>query len=204
MSETHSRSSAGPRDRLVRSAAQLIRRQGVSGTGMREIVADARAPWGSLSHYFPRGKEQLVSEAVTMMGGVAARRVTGALAGLEVRRPSALLEAIVEDWRQDLSRESFTAGCPLVAAAADTASRSAPLRQAIAGAFRDWEAPLSEGLIVLGVPQERAPGLSLLVLSALEGAIILARVRHDLNPLDTLVTELGPHLDSARKGRARR
>ena len=68
-----------PRDRMVRSAAQLIRRKGVSGTGMREIVIEADAPRGSLQHYFPGGKEELVSDALLWMGGVAARRVERSL-----------------------------------------------------------------------------------------------------------------------------
>lgn len=191
-----------PRERLVRAAAQLIRRQGVSGTGMREIVSDAYAPRGSLRHYFPGGKEQLVSEALIMMGGAASRRVARALARLETRSPSALLDAVVEDWRRDLTREEFAAGCPLVAAAADAASTSEPLRHAIGQAFSEWQAPLAEGLAALGVPQARAPRLSLLVMSALEGAIILARVRRDLVPLDTLVAELGPFLDAAATERA--
>ncbi|MBD9736107.1 helix-turn-helix transcriptional regulator, partial [Streptomyces sp. H28] len=44
---------------MVFSAAQLIRREGVGATGMREVAAHARAPRGSLQHYFPGGKEQL-------------------------------------------------------------------------------------------------------------------------------------------------
>ncbi len=64
-----------PRERMVRSAAQLIRRKGVSGTGMREIVTEADAPRGSLQHYFPGGKEELVSDALLWMGDVSARRI---------------------------------------------------------------------------------------------------------------------------------
>lgn len=187
----------GPRERMVRAAAQLIRRQGVSGTGMREIVADADAPRGSLQHYFPEGKVQLVTEAVAMMGGVASRRAERALARLETRSPSALLDAVVEYWRRDLTREDFAAGCPLVATAADAASTSEPLREAVGRAFAQWQVPLTEGLAELGVPAARAPSLALLVLSALEGAIIIARIRHDLAPLDNLVAELGPLLDAA-------
>src|SRR5271156_7052002 len=63
-----------PRERMVRSAAQLIRRKGVSGTGMREIVIEADAPRGSLQHYFPGGKEELVSDALLWMGDGAAPR----------------------------------------------------------------------------------------------------------------------------------
>ena len=185
-----------PRDRMVRSAAQLIRRKGVSGTGMREIVTDADAPRGSLQHYFPGGKEELVSDALLFMGDVSARRIRRCLSELDSRTPSALLAAIVATWERDLTTEKFSAGCPLVAAAADTAGTSNRLRQVLRRAFDGWLEPLSESLIDLGVPLERSENFALLIIAALEGAIILARVRRDLTPFDALVSELGPLLDA--------
>ncbi len=185
-----------PRERMVRSAAQLIRRKGVSGTGMREIVTEAEAPRGSLQHYFPGGKEELVSDALLWMGDVSARRVRRCLRELDSRTPSALLAAIVGTWQRDLTNEEFAAGCPLVAAAADTAGTSTQLRHVLQRAFDGWLEPLSEALVELGVPQERADNLAVVMIAALEGAIILARVRHDLTPFDALVRELGPLLDA--------
>src|SRR5579862_5786022 len=120
-----------PRERMVRSAAQLIRRKGVSGTGMREIVTEAEAPRGSLQHYFPGGKEELVSDALLWMGNVAAHRIERCHRDLKTRTPSALLASIVDTWRHDLTSEQFSAGCPLVAAAADTATTSTQLRQVL-------------------------------------------------------------------------
>src|SRR5580704_14881639 len=133
-----------PRDRMVRSAAQLIRRKGVSGTGMREIVIEAGAPRGSLQHYFPGGKEELVSDALLWMGDVAARRIERCLSELQPRTPSALLASIVESWQRDLTSERFSAGCPLVAAAADNATTSKQLRQVLRRAFDGWLEPLAE------------------------------------------------------------
>jgi AcrR family transcriptional regulator len=184
-----------PRDRMVRSAAQLIRRKGVSGTGMREIVIEADAPRGSLQHYFPGGKEELVSDALLWMGGVAARRVERSLREIEPRTPSALLASIVDSWRTDLTTEDFSAGCPLLAAAADTAATSEHLRSVLERAFDGWLEPLSQSLIDLGVPPERSDGFAVVIVSALEGAIVLARIRRDLSPFDALVGELGPLLD---------
>ena len=189
---------------MVQTAAQLIRRQGVWGTGMREIVSAAEAPRGSLQHYFPGGKEELVGEALTWIGEVAARRVRRARERLEQPTPSALLEALAAYWRRDLTAEGFTAGCPLVAAAADVSATSEPLRDAADRAFDGWIQPLAEAFTELGVPVERGPGLAMVVISALEGAIILCRVRRDLAPLDALVEEVGPLLDGAVAGRARR
>ena len=188
-----------PRERMVRSAAQLIRRKGVSGTGMREIVVEADAPRGSLQHYFPGGKEELVSDALLWMGDVAARRMKRSLSELKSRTPSALLASIVDAWRRDLTNEQFSAGCPLVAAAADTAATSKQLRQVLRRAFDGWLEPLSESLVDLGVPLERSDNLAIVIIAALEGAIILARIRRDLTPFDALVLELGPLLDAVAR-----
>jgi AcrR family transcriptional regulator len=188
-----------PRERMVHSAAQLIRRKGVSGTGMREIVTEADAPRGSLQHYFPGGKEELVSDALLWMGDVAARRTKRCLSELKSRTPSALLASIVDTWRRDLTNEEFSAGCPLVAAAADTAATSERLRQVLGRAFDGWLEPLSESLVDLGVPSDRSDNLAIVIIAALEGAIILARIRRDLTPFDALVLELGPLLDAVAR-----
>ena len=188
-----------PRERMVRSAAQLIRRKGVSGTGMREIVTEADAPRGSLQHYFPDGKEELVSDALLWAGSVTAQQVRRSLRGLEPRTPSALLASIVDGWRRDLTNEKFSVGCPLVAAAADTAASSRQLREVLRRAFDGWLEPLSESLVEVGVPLERSDNLAVVIIAALEGAIILARVRHDLTPFDALVSELGPLLDAVAR-----
>ena len=163
---------------------------------MREIVTEADAPRGSLQHYFPGGKEELVSDALLWMGDVAARRIRRCLNQLEPRTPSALLAAIVETWRHDLTTEQFAAGCPLVAAAADMAGTSQQLREVLRRAFDGWLEPLSESLVDLGVPLERSDNLAVVMIAALEGAIVLARVRRDVTPFDALVSELGPLLDA--------
>jgi AcrR family transcriptional regulator len=181
---------------MVRTAAQLIRRKGVSGTGMREIVAEAAAPRGSLQHYFPGGKEQLVNEALLWMGDVAARRVERHAGSAAT--PGALLAAIVAEWRDDLVREDFAAGCPLLAAASDAATTSDEIRQVLQRAFDGWERPLRSALVDLGVSSSRARSLATVTISALEGAIILCRIRGQLGPLDALVAELGPVLDASR------
>ncbi len=196
-SPSPSRRVLTPRERMVRSAAQLIRTKGVSGTGVREVVAHAGAPRGSLQHYFPEGKDQLVTEALLWMGGVAARRVGRALDRASDRVPSALLAELASDWRDEFLTQGYDGGCPLVAAASDVAATSAGLRTAIGRAFDAWQEPLGAALVECGIPVRRAPALAVVVISALEGAIVLARTRHDPAPLDAVVDELGPFLDGA-------
>ena len=184
-----------PRDRMVFSAAQLLRTQGLSGTGMREVVAHAEAPRGSLQHYFPGGKEQLFGEAVDWAGRYAARRVARALDSLAQPSPSALFAAIVEQWRTEFVEIGFAGGCPLVATVSDSAPD--PLRERANDAFLEWRKPIVAALELMGVPSARAVSLAVLMISALEGAVVLARAQRDVSALDTVVAELSPLLDAA-------
>ncbi|MGW7822366.1 TetR/AcrR family transcriptional regulator [Streptomyces puniciscabiei] len=193
MSETRH----GPRERMVFSAAQLIRRDGVAATGMREVAAHAGAPRGSLQHYFPGGKEQLVNEAVGWAGRYAGKRIARFLAGLQEPTPSGLFAAMVAQWTDEYAARGFAGGCPVAAATVDCASAGGSTREAVAAAFTTWRTPLAEALTGMGVPAARAESLATLMISTLEGAILMARAEQDARPLTTAVRELGPLLDAA-------
>jgi len=188
--------SYGPRERMVFSAAQLIRRDGVAATGMREVAAHAGAPRGSLQHYFPGGKEQLVNEAVAWAGRYAARRVARFLATMPEPTPSGLFAAMVRQWTDEYEAEGFGGGCPVAAATVDCAESAEGTRSTAAAAFAAWNRPVAEALTTMGVPAERAPALATLMISALEGAILIARAERSTRPLTLVSTELSPLLDT--------
>ncbi|MFJ3336837.1 TetR/AcrR family transcriptional regulator [Streptomyces sp. NPDC086766] len=190
-------SQRGPRERMVFSAAQLIRREGVGATGMRDVAAHARAPRGSLQHYFPGGKEQLVGEAVAWAGRYAGKRVARFLAGLDEPTPSGLFAAMVRQWTDECEAEGFAAGCPVAAATVDCAATGASTRAATAAAFAAWREAVAEALAGMGVPAGRAGAVATLMISALEGALLMARAERDVRPLTTVARELGPLLDAA-------
>jgi transcriptional regulator LmrA/YxaF-like protein len=48
----------------------------------------------------------------------------------------------------------------------------------------------------MGLTRDRSRALATLMISALEGAIMWARVHRDVGPLDTVVAELAPLLDA--------
>jgi AcrR family transcriptional regulator len=187
----------GPRERMVFSAAQLLRHGGVAAVGMREVAAQAQAPRGSLQHYFPGGKEQVVNEAVGWAGQYAAERVSRFLAALSEPSPSALFAAMARQWTDELSATGALPGCPVAAATADTAQAVESTRNAAAEAFASWRRPVTKALTGMGVPSERAGALATLMVSALEGAILIARAERSPSALTTVARELAPLLDGA-------
>ncbi|MEU0448568.1 TetR/AcrR family transcriptional regulator [Streptomyces tendae] len=193
-------SGRGPRERMVFSAAQLIRRDGVEATGMRDVAAHAGAPRGSLQHYFPGGKEQLVGEALQWAGRYAADRVARFLRGMDRPTPSGLFTAMVRQWTDEYEVSGFAAGCPVAAATVDCAESSETTRKAAADAFAAWTRPVAEALVGMGVTEARSEPLATVMISSLEGAILIARAERDVRALTTVARELGPLLDAAAPG----
>src|SRR6195952_6017843 len=65
---------ASPRDRMVASAALLIRERGAHSTAISDVLEHSGAPRGSAYHYFPGGRTQLLCEAVDYAAEYTAAR----------------------------------------------------------------------------------------------------------------------------------
>ena len=189
----------GPRDRMVYSAAQLVRERGVAATGIRDVVERAGAPRGSFQHYFPGGKDQLVSEALLWSGDFAAQWVTSYVNGARRPTPSGLFTHMVAQWKREFSTRGFERGCPVNATAAEVAGVRSPVNEPLRLALGRWEDAIVAALARMDVPARRRRRLATLMLSALEGAIMLARVHKDVRPLTTVAAELGPLLDRSHR-----
>src|SRR5690242_673458 len=100
--EQTSRTTSGrqqpARDRIVRSAAALVRERGVHGVGLRQIVDHADGPRGSLQRYFPGGKTQLITEALNLAGAEVLEATESALR--EATSLAGAIDAIFSPWRQ--------------------------------------------------------------------------------------------------------
>jgi hypothetical protein len=101
-------------------------------------------------------------------------------------------------WWRDLYRaRGFDEGCPFAATATDATATTPTVRDAVRDAFDTWQSAVERGLTRTGVPASRASSLAVVVMCAVEGAIMLARAREDIDPLDAIITELRPILDAA-------
>ncbi|MBP2182552.1 TetR/AcrR family transcriptional regulator [Amycolatopsis magusensis] len=182
-----------PRERMVYSAAQLVRARGVAGTGVRDVVEHAGAPRGSFQHYFPGGKDQLVGEALLWSAEFAASHA----AAYSARKPTpaGLFAHLVKQWKDEFTRRGFERGCPVMATAADLAGSDSAVTGQLRVALERWEQAVADQLTRMDLPARRARRLATLMISTLEGAIMAARIRQDVTPLTTVVTELSPLFD---------
>ena len=137
------------------------------------MVAEAQAPFGSLYHHFPGGKQQLADEVIRL-GGAFFQAVATAAYDTE-SDPEASVRAVFEGAAETLAATDFQDACPIATIALEVASTNDDLRRATAQVFEDWTAALTERL----GDRDRA----LAVIAALEGAFILCRARRSVEPM---------------------
>lgn len=178
--------SPSARERMIRSAALLVRERGIEATSFSDVLAASGAPRGSIYHHFPAGKSQLIAEATEWSGSTIATGLERALAGGD---PVAAMHAFIATWRGVLADSDFDAGCPVVAASVESAANPGA-REAAAAAFNAWNDALAEALERAGADTDRAKSLATLIVAAVEGAIVQCRALRSLDPLDRVEAEL--------------
>jgi AcrR family transcriptional regulator len=185
---------------MVRSAASLIRSRGVSATSLSDVLADSKAPRGSIYHHFPDGKLQLAEDAITWTSG----RVLAHLRAGKPQSPSDVLERFIAMWRQVVVTSAGSAGCVVAGVAIDTGPDDRALMEVVRATFRTWAATLAEELEAVGVPGRRARPIALATLAGMEGALILCRAEGNVKPLDAVAEELKRLLPPQKRARRKR
>jgi AcrR family transcriptional regulator len=170
------------RERILDHSGELFRRQGYMGTGLKQILDEAGAPFGSLYHFFPGGKSELGAETI---------RRSGALYGLllgEFVGPEVELAKGVRDFfaaaAETLRETDYADACPIATVALEVSSADEGLRLACADVFNAWIEGGTERMVAEGIPREAARRLVLEMLCALEGAFILCRALRSTEPLE--------------------
>jgi AcrR family transcriptional regulator len=192
---------SAPRDRLLRATEDMLREAGMSGTGIKDVVARSGAPIGSLYHYFPDGKTQLVAESLRIHADKVARLLERFFDGK--RPPAAALRALFDTAADGFDRGGGNKGCAIGAVTLDLLPTDAEVRAVCREAFDDWAARIAAQL---SFPDERSRrSLAVMVVAALEGAFVLARAEQSGAPfrdvgrwLATLATLAAPQPRRAR------
>ena len=169
------------RERIVDASAELLRRQGYAATGGKQIVTAARAPFGSIYHFFPGGKEELGAEAIRRSGTLYELLIPA------VFDPAPDLVSAVRAFfagaAEHLRQTDYADACPIATVALEVSSTSEPMRQACADVFESWIAAGTPRFTAAGLSEPAARELVIARIVALEGAFVLARAMRSTDSL---------------------
>lgn len=188
------------RQRILSAASRLIRKKGVNGTSIDDVLEASKTGKSQFYHYF-ESKESLVLELIDSYGrvvfGATALTNDSDLSDIDHSPPDSgpspikSLEALFqwfEDILESFENGAFTDGCPIGNLACEMASQNEEIRHLLHETLKKWEIWLQKNLEQLKdlgqLPQDIDPvETSTFILASLEGALILAKTERHANPL---------------------
>lgn len=186
---------------MLDAAETLLRERGLAGAGIQQVVARSGAPIGSVYHFFPGGKTQLVAEALR----------------INSEKARALFQRILEDKAKPLperfrtlfraaasgfDRAGANKSCAIGNVALDLDARHEALRKLCRDALDGWivsialELPWSDEAVRRSFAE--------MVVAGLEGAFILSRARRSGTPFITVGEWLATILERFPRNAGRR
>ena len=174
--------SAPTKERILDSTAALFMRHGYTGTGLKQVVAAANAPFGSLYHHFPGGKQELGVEVIRRSGAMYGELVMSVfdaapdlLTGVHDCFAGAAAVLVATDYAE---------ACPIETVALEVASNNESLRMATADVFESWIVSATTRFRAAGLDEGTARELSIAFINLLEGAFILCRAARTTEALE--------------------
>lgn len=189
------------------AAADLIFQQGVAGTTLEDVRAQAGVSSSQIYHYFA-DKETLVRAVVDyraeLVVGETHEPALAAIEGIDgLRAWRDMIVSIQED-------AGCQGGCPLGSLGSELAELDHAARHDVAAGFSRWEAAIRaclQGMRDRGqlVPSADTDQLATAMLAALEGGLLLAQIERNVRPLAaaldvmiSLTESLAPPSSAAR------
>jgi TetR/AcrR family transcriptional repressor of nem operon len=178
------RQGRATRERIVRAAAELIADRGATATTLDDVRAATAASKSQLYHYFG-GKRGLVEAVVehqcASVLGFQARALASVSDWESLERWAELMVTGVE-------QRGGRGGCPIGTLAAALADTDDALRVSLNEAFRAWSDAIRGALARLRdneliSDETDLDRLTTIMLSAIEGGLLLAKASRDAGPL---------------------
>lgn len=155
---------------------------GYTATGVKQIVTEAEAPFSSLYHFFPDGKDELAAEIIHTSGQMFQQLVE-----LVFDSSPDILTGVQNCFAgaaETLRQTNYADACPIATVALEVASTNEPLRKATADVFENWIKSATERFTATGIPEQTARELAIGLIGALEGGFLLSRAARNTEPMD--------------------
>ncbi|BBH15719.1 TetR family transcriptional regulator [Nocardioides baekrokdamisoli] len=173
------------RERMLWSALALLQERGANALTVDAVLAHSKTPRGSVYHHFPGGREQILAET-TRLGS----QFVSAMIDQTGSSPVDLIDGIAAFWKDAMLRSDYQTGCTVAAVVIDGHQASEEVDAIAQEAFATWTGQVHDTYVRAGIPSERASLLASITLSLVEGALIQARIRRSLSPLDEAASSL--------------
>ncbi len=174
------------KDRLIHSAATLFRTRGYHGVGLADVLADAKAPKGSLYHHFPNGKSDLAIAAATWASDEMLRLIAASFDGADS------FEAGATTLCHKLAKLFDKTGwdtCPIASTLFEGPDNT-EMRAHASHIYEGWIAEVLDHAERLGLSEDVAKSKAEHLFMLIQGGWTLARARRSSDVLRRMTDQL--------------
>jgi AcrR family transcriptional regulator len=189
------------RERMLDAAETLLRERGLAGAGIQQVVAQSRAPIGSVYHFFPGGKMQLVAETLHIHGEKARALFQRILENKAEPLPERF-RTLFRTAASGFDRAGANKSCAIGTVALDLDARHEALRKVCHDVLDGWIASIALELPWSDEAVRRS--FAEMVVAGLEGAFILSRACQSGTPFITVGEWLATILEQLPRNAWRR
>jgi AcrR family transcriptional regulator len=168
-------------ERIVLAMAELMRRQGYAATGINQLVEVSGAPTGSIYHHFKGGKPAVAAAALRQTGAVYIELLPLLLDPYDDLATG--VEAAFAQAAEDMETTGWANLCPVGTVTGEIADTVPELREVAAEVIAHWVEEGTRYFVGRGLSDTDARSAIYALVSALEGAFILARGQRSREPL---------------------
>jgi TetR/AcrR family transcriptional regulator, transcriptional repressor for nem operon len=190
------------RQAIIRKAAPIFNQRGYEGAALSDLMKATGLEKGGIYRHF-ENKQQLAAEAFDYAWNLA---LDTRFAGTgEIANAVDRLKQVVRNFRERRAG-LVPGGCPLLNTAIDSDDGNPRLREKARGALASWLDRL-ESIIEEGQRQEEirsdidSSELAALIVSTLEGSLMLARLQRKEDPRDWACRHLEEYLETSVRAR---
>lgn len=156
-------------ERILDAAARAVRRAGVAGLGVADVMKDAGLTHGGFYAHF-ESRDALLAEALEHAGSQSNARVRERMR-VRTEAGESAFRALVSEYLSEQHMDALELGCPVAAISSDMQRAQEDLREVSKRRVRGLSVLVEEAL-----PSGTPPGSVWAIAAALVGALQMARV----------------------------
>ncbi len=175
------------RDKILTEGLKVVHERGYMGASVRDIVQAAGVPQGSFTNHFT-SKEAFVLEVLDLYYAESVEIVGRSLDNLDLK-PLDRIRAYIRENKQRITREGVRNGCLYGNLSAEAVDHSESIRLRLAEIFAAAQSAVEDCLKAAVADGSAPPHLdasqtAAFFVFALQGAILLAKGKRNLVPID--------------------
>ncbi|AMM87721.1 TetR/AcrR family transcriptional regulator [Bacillus altitudinis] len=170
------------KDKIIQTAALLLRKQGYHATGLNQIIRESGTPKGSLYYYFPNGKEELAIAAVEYISQRVIDQIEASFAYSD--DPYVAVDHFMTNIIRGFMEQESERGIPIVLLAAESKPEHTKLHAACKQEMIRWQELVKEKLMNSGYDETKADERASLLHSMVIGGLSMTTALKQTTPLE--------------------